>query len=104
MDREKRTRSKNSSTKKRIHEASRCKREIKSESERKWRRSRTYHARGSGRSTGPATASTDGDGGDGGVHEQDANAESGAEGGEAASWRSNRIEKAREDRTGMAVQ
>ena len=46
----------------------------------------------------------DGEGRDDGAHEQDTNGESGEEGGEAASWRSNRIEKARKARTGVAVQ
>jgi hypothetical protein len=56
-----------------------------------------------GTTTGPAEASTDGNGGNDGAHEQDANPKSRAEGGEAASWRSNRIEKAREATTGAAV-
>ena len=45
----------------------------------------------------------DGDGGDDGVHEQDTKEESGAKGVEAASWLSNRIENAREPRTGAVV-
>jgi hypothetical protein len=42
--------------------------------------------------------------GDGRVHEQDTKEESGAKGVEAASWLSNRIEKAKEARMGAVVQ
>ena len=45
----------------------------------------------------------DGDGGDNVVHKQDPKEESGAKGVEAASWLSNRLEKAREPRTGAVV-
>jgi hypothetical protein len=45
-----------------------------------------------------------GDGEDNRVHEHDTKGERGAEGGEATSWQSNQLEKAREARTSAVVQ